>query len=465
MNKYWQVVRTYLWRPRFWVLALVYLFIVWFWFSLIAWYELDRELLRTNALAQSITSAVFTSLIGCFLALHVRRQFSTAAAQVTPTYSAPHLVVAGAISLLLWLLVPLAMVVTGYWPAGALALHAMAAILTAIVACWPRGILLLVAIPVLVVWANRPLPRGQTQFLIALASGQRPWLSATLVALAAAGQIFAAWFLLRVPRQGTATNDEFTLDAAPSQDLSPLSRWMLSARDAAGQRLMETRAIPSIQRWRVPVASSPIQYSLPFVIVLISCGIGWTLGSTDEWGIFAVAVASAVLLLVPLAPWHFRRKTMGQELLLPVSRERYFREMTVAMGFDVVIWTAISSALVLSCFVVAFVREPESFSHVSSLQAFAVLMSVLWSMAVFVYGVGISTIRSHFWLPMVATIAVIWFFGGMMLAVSIGHQIRVVTQWREPEAWMIGLFFVLTFTSGVMLLRSTHRRWLISDVT
>jgi hypothetical protein len=66
---------------------------------------------------------------------------------------------------------------------------------------------------------------------------------------------------------------------------------------------------------------------------------------------------------------------------------------------------------------------------------------------------------------MVATIAVIWFFGGMMLAVSIGHQIRVVTQWREPEAWMIGLFFVLTFTSGVMLLRSTHRRWLISDVT
>jgi hypothetical protein len=222
--------------------------------------------------------------------------------------------------------------------------------------------------------------------------------------------------------------------------------------------------MPSIQRWRVPVASAPIQYGLPFVVVLVACGIGWTLGSVDEWGVFAVAVTSAVLLLVPLAPWHFRRKTMGQELLLPVSRERYFREMTVAMGFDVITWTAISSALIISCFVVGLVRDPEAFSNFRWLAPFVAFLSVLWSMAVFVYGVGISTIRWHFWLPLVATIAVVWLIGGMMLAINIGQFIRYLTKWREPEAFTIGLFFVLTFVSGVMLLRSTHRRWLHGDV-
>jgi hypothetical protein len=467
MNSYWQVLRTYLWRPRFWVLTILYLLIVWVWFWFIVWNEqLNARDLLDNALAQSIASAVFTSLTGCFLALHVRRQFTTAAAHVVPGYVTPHLVAAGLVSSLLWLIVPAIAVVAGHWTSGALALHAMAAILMVIVVCWPRGILLLTVVPVLVVWANRQMPRGQTQLLVELAHGNRPLLTTSLVAIAAVGQLVAAWFLFRAPRQGTATNDEFTLDkAASSQDLNPLSRWMLNARDAAGQRLMEARGFASIQRWRVPVATSLVQYSLPFVIVLVACGVGWTLGNADEWGIIAVAVTSAVLLLVPLAPWHFRRKTMGQELLLPVSRERYFRDVTVAMGFDVIIWTAISSALIISCFLVALVREPDSFHDFRRwLPSFANFLWVLWTMAVFVFGVGISTIRWQLWLPLVATIAVLWLFGGMMLAFSIGRLIRFTTPWRYPEGCMIALFFVLTFLCGVMLLRSTHRRWLDSDV-
>jgi uncharacterized membrane protein HdeD (DUF308 family) len=52
----------------------------------------------------------------------------------------------------------------------------------------------------------------------------------------------------------------------------------------------------------------------------------------------------------------------------------------------------------------------------------------------------------------------------MALAVSIAQQLDAVTQWRDAGGWVIALFFVLTFVIGVLLLRSTHRRWLSCDV-
>lgn len=467
MNSYWQVLRTYLWRPRFWMLAVTYVLIVWVWFWAIAWEkQLHLGDIRAHSLAQAIASAVFASLVGCFLALHVRRQFSTAAAQIVPGYAVPHLVVAGFVSALLWLIVPVVAIVARHWSHGAMALHAMAAILMVVVACWPRGILLLVAVPVLLIWANRPLPRGQTQLLISLANGDRPWLAATLIVLAVVGQVVAVWFLLRVPRQGITTNDEFTLDStASSQDLNPLSRWMLTARDAAAQRLMEARTFRSIQRWRVPVATSPLQYLSPFMVVLIACGIGWSLGNAGEWGVFAIAVTSVVLLLVPLSPWHFRRKTMSQELLLPVTREQYFHEMTIAMAFDVVRCTAVASALIAAPFVATLVIDPQAIGELRYWLQLLTFLSIAWSMAIFIFGVGLATFRLPFWLPIVATISMVWFFGGIFLVVYVGNQLRMATQWRNVvDASIFPVFFAVTVSCGLLLTRLAYRRWVRTDV-
>jgi hypothetical protein len=441
------------------MLAVTYLLIVWVWFWAIEW---DSELQRRG---QAVASAVFASLAGCFLALHVRRQFSTAAAQIVPGYAVPHLVVAGFVSALLWLIIPLIAIVAGHWQPGTLAFHAMAAILMVVVACLPRGILLLVAVPVLLVWANRPLPRGQTQLLISLANGDRPWLAATLIALAVVGQMVAVWFLLRVPRQGITTNDEFTLDSPSSnQDLNPLSRWMLTARDAAAQRLMEARTFRSIQRWRVPVATSPLQYLSPFMVVLIACGIGWSLGNMGEWGIFAIAVTSAVLLLVPLSPWHFRRKTMSQELLLPVTREQYFREMTIAMSLDVVRWTAVSSALIAAPFVATLVIDPQAIGELRFWLQLLAFLSVAWSMAIFIFGVGLATFRLPFWLPIVAAISMVWFFGVWILAMVVGEQLRVALGWRDVAGWLLAFFIASTLALGLLLVCFTYRRWVRSEV-
>jgi hypothetical protein len=456
MNSYWQVLRTYLWRPRFWLLAVTYLLIVWVWFWAIEW---DSELQRRG---QAVASAVFASLAGCFLALHVRRQFSTASAQIVPGYAVPHLVVAGFVSALLWLIIPLIAIGAGRWQTGTLAFHAMAAILMVVVACWPRGILLLVTVPVLLVWSNRLLPKGQTPLLISLANGDRPWLAATLIALAVVGQMVAVWFLLRVSRQGITTNDEFTLDSPSSnQDLNPLSRWMLTARDAAAQRLMEARTFRSIQRWRVPVATSPLQYLSPFMVVLIACGIGWSLGNTGEWGVFAIAVTSAVLLLAPLAPWHFRRRTMSQELLLPVSRERYFREMTIAMAFDVILWTAISSILIAAPFLIALAKEPQVYGDLRFWLPLLAFLSVAWSMAIFIFGVGLATIRWSLWIPIVAAISMVWFFGLWITLVVVLEKM----EWRIGESWGFAFFIALTFAQGLLLVCFTYRRWVRSDVT
>ena len=456
MNSYWQVLRTYLWRPRFWVLGFFYLLLVW---GLFFDARMDQEFQRR---VQAIFSAIFASLAGCFLALHVRRQFTTAAAQLVPDFAAPHLVIAALASALLWFIVPSVAILAGHWPPGALALHACAAILMAIVVCWPRALVVLVAIPVLLIWENRPLPHGQRPFLELLIGGELPALAGALVALAFLAQIVAGLMLLRLPRQGVTTNDEFTLDVTTSsQDVNPLNRWFLAGRDAAAERLLEARVFRTIQRWRIPVATSFAQLSIPAICVLAAAGIGLATGEWQGWSAIATAITCAVLMFVPLGPWHVRRHSMSQEILLPVTRPRFFRQIILSLAFDMALWMTEASAIIAAVALAFRLTDESEFVLLHDLAIVGFCLCLLWSMAFFVFGVGLATMRWPLWLPIVAGIALFWFFGAWTSLVSV--RIRHPQLRYEPFA-ELAIFVVMNVLVGLFLAVTTYRRWVRSDV-
>ncbi len=455
MNSYWQVLRTYLWRPRFWVLGFFYLLLVW---GLFWWKAWDGDY---RGRGQASFSATYTALAACFLALHVRRQFTTDSALLVPGYALPHLVVGVLISSLLWLIVPTAAILSGNWPPGALAFHAGAAILMTAVACWPRAIVLLVAVPVMLVWTNSFLPPGDKPVMTQLLDGQRPVLANLLVGAALLAQFVAGFLLLRMPRRGVTTNDEFTLDSKASvQEFNPLIRWFHSGRDAAAERLLEARVFASIQRWRVPVATSFAQLSIPVVCVLAAAAIGLANGNWQGWSAAATAMTCAVLLFVPLGPWHARRHAMSQEILLRVTRPRYFRQIILSMALDMALWMTVASAIIAVVALAFVLNDRPKFNTLDYLIGAAIYFSPLWSMAIFVFGVGLATMRWPLWLPIVAGVALVWFFGVWVAIVTFHTQNPKLGN----EFVGFAIFIAMNVVVGLLLTLSTYRRWVRNDV-
>jgi hypothetical protein len=456
MNKYWQVVRTYLWRPRFWVLAFAYVLC-----TFVALSDASPDGRHQLARPQAVMSAVFACLTGSFLALHVRRQFGNAAALVMPGFAAPHLTVAAIASAWLWLILPGTLVLSGHWPRAALAIHAFAGILMALVAIHARAIVLILAVPVILAWSSR-FVEGQKRFSTSFMLGEWPVLELTILLAAVAAHVCAFVWLRRLPRQGIAANDEFVIDASASNaDLNPLNNWLLGTRDAAAERLMDARRFQAIQRWRVPVAISPVHLAVPVIIVAAFGLIGRFFGSTADWLTLAAVTTSAVLLLIPLGPWHFRRKTMHYELLRPVTRERYFRQIMAAMAVDVVVWTSLSSCIVYFVYwanMLSFQRPDERSNFMLG------FLVCIWAIAVFVYGLGVATMRLPFWLPIVAGVTLIWSLGLLLtcvwIAESFWHGIQRHAHAMQPIVW----FAVVSVAVGLLLARGTYRHWVSHDV-
>ena len=456
MSKYWYVLQTYLWRPRFWVLGFCYLFFVW---AFLLWETHETHWEHALlARGQVVASAVYGCLAGSFLALHLRRQFTNEPAIAIPGFAQPHLVVAALISLLLWAGVPGAAIAVGWWPASALAVHAFAAILTAVIACWPRALLLLAAVPVLLIWQGQTQPRGQAPLLVQLVEGERPALGGAMMLVALAANVAAGWWMLRLPRQGVTTNDEFTLDAGrTAQDMNPFNRWLLKGRDAAANRLLESRLFTSIQRWRVPLAISPVQLLIPPAVVIAALLVGLSTGEWTNWVMISMIITCSVLLLVPLGPWHVRRNRMAQEMLLPVTRDSYFREIILSLAFDTMLWMAVGSTLMVVT--ASAVAVAEGASWLGAVVPIAVGLGVLWSMATFVFGIGLATMRLPLWLPIVAAISTTWFLGVWVIVawveIASGHR---------HTSTEVTIFCALNVVVGLLLTTRTYRRWVRGDV-
>lgn len=381
-NRYAQALKTYALRPRFWLLAPAYL------------------------ITAPFASACVAALLACFLALHMRRQFGTAAAKLVPGFAGPHLIVAGLVSLTLWAGIPALQA----WRFGlriesVVAIHAITGLLLAMVVVWPRAIVLVVLAPVSVAWFVSDVDRRPAEWLERFASQGDPWVSVPLIAATLLAHAVAAWFLLRLTDQ-SAVLDDLASDAPRYEGAAGrVEAWLLDRRDAVVTRQLSLvgTGLWAIRRWRIPVALSWTQLALyPLTIAALLLP---TVQSTSDpaIAILVLVAANSVFAFAPFANWRGRRHWMATEVTRPVTRDQYFCEIAVALGWDIVLW--FSMMALAAGFVVGVVSPPADDRTVLAVGAY---LAVLAGIAVFLFGLGLLTMRRAYWFAILVFGAIAW---------------------------------------------------------
>ncbi len=416
MNKLFQVLRTYIHRPRFWVLGACYGLVAWTW---------TVEGIQGRRV---FVSAMLACVFACFVALHLRRQFGNAPAKMLPGFAVPHLAVGVAASLLIWAGMPLVQAwITRSSPWVAIAVHSIAGLLLALAICWPKALALLAVLPVAVVLAVAYEPRHGS-FAHSFFAGNEPLAYTLMIGLAVLAHPIAALFLLRLSDQNETVSDDFSGEA-PQSHRAPgfFARLMYAGRDAAVERrlLNVGRDWWSVQRWRVPVATSRAQLALAaLAVVLLMAVVYFVSEQTPAAAWLAVTLSTGLMLIAPYGPWHWRRNCLAGELMLPVARAQYFRELAAAMALDVCLWAGLASAMIIVAHQVWLNFEPKPLPGHVSMPWWRLMWAqliTLWGAATFLYGVGLATLRFRYWAPLMAllgiawTIAILW---ATMLAVN-----------------------------------------------
>jgi hypothetical protein len=156
------------------------------------------------------------------------------------------------------------------------------------------------------------------------------------------------------------------------------------------------------------------------------------------------------LVLVPgvvLMGQCFRRTPMmGRELLMPVERAAYLRQMGLAAALShVKVWAAVGAVLTLWWVIAA--GHPFHFAAFT----FALLVSAAWQF--FVFGVAVWSARRRSLAPIVMTLM----FGG---------QVPLTVFFESPMGDGLSVALAATVLLGILGLLLTwaaYRRWLVAD--
>ena len=291
--------------------------------------------------------------------------------------------------------------------------------------------------------------------------------TAGALAIALVAQATAAWALLRLDDQSGSV-DDLALDETVARQPNRFQQLRLQWRDATIRRSLAAGAglLWSVRRWRVGVAVSWQQFALPAIVVLGVLVVAVMLGGTpwgtrEGWLGFAMATmfaTTSVMVVGPYASWHGRRHWLGQELLRPVTRREYLRQLAAALAIDVVLWTVLASALsaaVLSAIFKAggLHERPEPLIEAH--------LGVLWSLALALYGIALVTFGIRFWIPTIVMLAGLWAVGFWSVVIHREYQNKsaVGPTWHDLY-WFVGASAVLAF----LLIAAAYRRWLSADL-
>ncbi|HEX3726331.1 MAG TPA: hypothetical protein VHV08_08810, partial [Pirellulales bacterium] len=373
-DQLFQVARTYAYRPRFWIFGGCYVL------SMLWW--------TAHAVApviRSITSVALAAMVGCFVALHLRRQFGSSGAKMMPGFAGPHLAVGALVSLSIWLVVP----AVGAWLVGLplvgrLGIHAIAGIFLALVVCWRRVILLLAATPLLVMWMRTTILTDHS-WAERFVEGQFPWIAASLFAIALVLHVAAAVVLLRLSDQSAAVSDDFLVETPRTDHIvGRWDDWLLTFRDTAVRHRLADAGSGwwTVERWRIPTVGSWLQLGLAVSLAMLLLGIIWgASGERPMAGVVAVLIAAPIMLVAPFGSWHQRRIALGLESMRPVTRTQFVREIFLALALDVFRWTCVASifstaTLYLTLFFAWHTAPP---SRANPLPILAGQFMIIWS--------------------------------------------------------------------------------------
>lgn len=460
MNKYFHVAHAYWSRPRFWIFGLLYLLVA---YQAAASVAADPP----NVRAQIVLSVLFASIVTGLLALHLRRQFATPQAHLTPDFFIPHVVVAVLASSLIWIAVP-------WWeatqmkvdPRVVISVHALTPVLLAAVVWWPKAIVLIPATPILalgLVLSRRP---REIDFATQFMAGEKWAAYWGLIALGVASLVLAAWRLARLSDIAVATSDDFALEQ-PRSDL-PRNRWLerlLALRDAAiDRRLMQaTGSGARLATRRIPSTISLAELALFCILIVGLMPILWFVMGDVSGAWIILILGTGLMLFAPFSSWRFRCNALAMEFMRPAARDVFLRQMIWAMALDFCLWTS-AATLVAACGHLFFISQ-NGFNYFVGVPVQVVTM---WGFAVLLYGIGLATLRFRAWMPFFIGIllcSVIAAFFATALAERAARYMAIEIGFGIQEYVVVATFSLTCAAIGLALALVTYRRWLTADLT
>jgi hypothetical protein len=205
------------------------------------------------------------------------------------------------------------------------------------------------------------------------------------------------------------------------------------------------------------MAVSWAQLALPVVLVLAVIGSAPLL-TPNTWAQLSVAtmvVTTSVILIAPFGPWHPRRHWLARELMLPVTRGRFFRQLAWALALDVCLWTMLATAL--SMFVVYCISGPPT--YVLGPYFFVGHAAIMWGMAVLLYGLALLTFGVRYWIPVIVVLGGAWAWFAWSALLWHYHSSHIA-----PELAAAYQFSLASAAVGLLLAGIAYRRWLAADV-
>lgn len=460
MNKYLHVAHSYWSRPRFWIFGLLYLLVAYQ-----AAAEVPPNPYPSNARPQIILSVLFASIVTGLLALHLRRQFATPQAHLTPDFFVPHVVVAIFASTFCWIAVP-------WWEASrmkvdpliVISVHALVPVLLGAVIWWPKAIVLIPAMPLLAMGLIVQRRSRKTDFATQFMAGERWDAYWALIALGIAGLILAAWRLARLPDIAVATSDDFALEP-PRSDL-PRNQWLerlLGLRDAAiDRRLMHAVGRGALLTTRrIPSTISLAELALFSLVTVALMPMLWFFTGDVSGAWIVLILGTGLMLFAPFSSWRFRCNALAMEFTRPAARDVFLRQMIWAMALDFFVWTS-AATLVAACGQLFFIGQ-RNFYYFGGISLQTVQM---WGFAVLLFGSGLATLRFRAWMPLFIGILLCSVFTAVFATAVIVGILRYNGFSMRSSDYVATATFPLTCAAiGLALARATYRHWQTMDLS
>lgn len=172
-------------------------------------------------------------------------------------------------------------------------------------------------------------------------------------------------------------------------------------------------------------------------------------------------VCTSVILVAPYSAWQTRRRAFAMELMRPVTRDYFWREMFCALAWDVAVWTIAASVVATAGTFLLFADSIQWILFAESVQFVAGYVAVLWSMGIFLFGVALITMRFRYWLQLILSAGLGWCIAGVYLTTWL--RIRHAPS-SGPTTLDLGWFLLVSTGCGLLFIGRAYYQWRDADI-
>ncbi len=425
-NPYFQVARTYLQRPARLLHRSLFISGILF-FNIYIFFNVGKVL--------QFYLFLFIVLFSCW-SVHVKEQFATPRASLTPGFRKIHAVVATTAATVLVILLPgVTALLINRQPIGLISITTLlfGIILWAILRLgnifFPiiaAGLVLTLFVPIReniekIVSGNEPV-----QIFIIMSIG---------IILSITGII--RLFLLN------EDNSEYRLSFKSLMHKSRGWRRWFASRTAARMIYHARHAADScwsrMHRWNFLNRSVLSALFLTIFFKLLSTSVGHFNETVNFQG------ATIIPLILLIYEFNKKRRFMAQDIMMPVSRDSYLKELGISFAFiQFIAWTLAIAVSIVWIFIVSAKPNPEFFIY-----------SITYSfmMQIWMFGLAIWIYSSRITPLYLILIIITWLSVEYMKALDV----QMVVPWKPL---ILGVLLALL---GLLLTWRGYRRWMVKD--